>query len=151
MTQGTLRPSDRVAVVGIIDPDAYSASTVTTGWIAAKDFEKWLAIVQAGDLGTSATVDAKLEQATDGSGTGAKDITDKAITQLTKAGTDDNKQALINLSNEELDVANGFTHFRLSMTVATAACDAGAVVLGLNPRFGPASDNDLASVDEIVA
>jgi hypothetical protein len=146
-----LRPSDACAVLASIDPDAYAASTVTTGWIAAKNFEQFLAIVQAGDLGASATLDAKLEQAKDSGGTSAKDITGKAITQLTQAGTDSNKQALINLRQDELDVANGFTHFRLSMTVATATSDAGGIVLGLVPRYGPASDNDASAVDEIVA
>ncbi|GAB5506675.1 MAG: hypothetical protein Rhirs2KO_18380 [Rhizobiaceae bacterium] len=146
-----LRPSDEVALVGVIDPDAYAASTVTTGWIAAKNFEKFLAIIKAGDLGASATLDAKLEQAQDGSGTGAKDITGKSITQLTKAGSDDNKQSMINLVNEELDVTNGFTHFRLSMTIGTAASDAEGEVLGLQPRYAPASDNDISTVDEIVA
>lgn len=147
----TLLASDRAAVVGVIDPDATSASTVTTGWIAAKDFHSFLAIVMAGTLGSSATLDAKLEQATSAAGAGAKDITGKAITQLTQAGTDSDKQALINLDPNELDVSNGFTHFRLSMTVATATSDAGGIVLGLDPRYGPASLADAATVDEIVA
>ena len=146
-----LLPSQRVALVGIIDPDAYAAGAVSTGWIAAKDHLSFLAVVTAGDLGASATVDAKLEQATSAAGAGAKDITGKAITQLTKAGTDDNKQALINLKQEELDVNNGFTHFRLTVTVATATSDAGGFVLGFDPAYGPATLNDLASVDEIVA
>lgn len=146
-----LLASDRAAIVGMIDPDVTAAGTVTTGWIAAKNFHSFMAIVMAGTLGTSATLDAKLEQATDGSGTGAKDITDKAITQLTQAGTDSDKQAIINLRPEELDVDNDFTHFRLSVTVAAASSDAGGIVLGLDPRYGDASDTDLASVDEIVA
>lgn len=146
------RPSDRAAVVGVIDPDATAAGTVTTGWIDASDFERFMAIVFAGTLGTNATVDAKLQQATDGSGTGVKDITNKAITQLTQDGTDESdKQAVINLTAEELDVANGFTHFRLSVTIGTATSDAGGVVLGMDARYGPASDNDAASVAEIVA
>lgn len=150
MTQNLL-PSQRVALVGIIDPDAYAASTVTTGWIAAKDFLSFLAVVSAGDLGSSATIDAKLEQATNSSGGSAKNIAGKAITQLTKAGTDDNKQALINLRQEELDTNNGFTHFRLSITVGTATSDAGGFVFGLDPAYGPAQLEDLATVDEIVA
>jgi len=36
------------------------------------------------------------------------------------------------------------------LTVATATSDVGAVILGLDPRYAPASDFDLASVDEIV-
>lgn len=144
--------SEQVAVVGRIDPDATGASTVTSGWIAVEDFYNFAAIVQTGTLGTSATVDAKLEQATDSSGTSAKDITGKAITQLTQAGTDQSdKEAIINLKADEVDLANDFTHFRLSVTVGTATSDLGAIVLGVNPRYAPASDNDIAGVDEIVS
>jgi hypothetical protein len=145
------KPSEVVGIVGNIDPDAYAASTVTSGWIAAKNYQAFMAIVQAGALGSSATLDAKLQQASDGSGTGAKDITGKAITQLTQAGTDDDKQAVINLRPEELDVDNGFTHFRLSMTVATATSDCGGIVLGLFPVRGPATGVDATTVDEVVA
>jgi hypothetical protein len=145
------KPSEVVGVVGNIDPDAYTAAAYSTGWIAAKDFQSFVAIVQAGDLGTSATLDALLQQASDGSGTGSKAITGKAITQLTQAGTDSNKQALINLRPEELDVDNGFTHFRLTMTVGTATSDAGAIVLGMFPARGPATGVDAATVDEVVA
>lgn len=150
MTQGTMNPSDRVAVAAAIDPDVTAAGTVTSGWVAMSDFEKIMAVVMAGTLGSSATLDAKLEQATDSSGTGAKDITGKAITQLTQAGTDSDKQAVINCRADELDVDNSFTHVRLSITVATATSDVGGVVLGLNPRYGAASDSDATTVDEIV-
>lgn len=143
--------SERVGVVASIDPDAYAASTVTSAWVSAKAFHRFLAVVQAGALGTNATLDAKIEQATDASGTGAKDVANKAITQLTQAGGDSDKQSLINLSPDELDVDGGFDHLRVSVTVATATSDAGALLLGLDPRDGPASGADAASVDEIVA
>lgn len=151
MAQKTVRPSDRAAVVGVIDPDAYGTGTETTGWIDMASFNEIMAVVMAGTLGASATLDAKIEQAQDASGTGVKDVAGAAITQLTKAGSDDDKQAIINLWAEDLDVDNDFTHVRLSMTVGTAASDAGAVVLGMCERYGPASDGDLASVAEIVA
>jgi hypothetical protein len=149
MGNPNVRPSDQVTIVGKIDPDAASASTVTTGWIAAKDYASFLAIIQAGDLGASATLDAKLQQASDSSGTGAKDISGKSITQLTQAGTDSDKQALINLRPEELDLDNNFTHFRLSMTVATAASEIAAIVLGLHARYQPASH--VSTVDEVIS
>lgn len=139
-----------VALLGAIDADAYSASTQTTGWVQVDDFAAFAALVAAGDLGASATIDAKIEQASDGSGTGAKDVTGKAITQLTKAGTDDNKQAWINFRASDLDIANGFGWVRLSMTIATAACDAAAYLFGFGPKASPASDYDAATVDEIV-
>lgn len=143
--------SENAAIVGIIDPDVTVASTVTSGWIDASKFQQYMAVVMAGTLGTSSTVDAKLEQATDSSGTGVKDVTGKAITQLTEAGTDSDKQAIINVRPGELDIANSFNHFRLSVTVAVATSDIGAVVMGLNARTGTAADNDAATVDEIVA
>ncbi|XBQ15807.1 MAG: hypothetical protein ABL308_12720 [Oceanicaulis sp.] len=145
-----LPPSDKVAVVGAASP-AVGTSAISTGWIEAKNFYQFVAVVLAGALGSDATFDAKLEQATDNTGTGAKDVTGKSITQLTQAGTDDsNKQALIELSPDELDVANGFGHFRLTVTPAVANSGAAGIVLGLEPRYAPASGFDAASVAEIV-
>jgi len=77
-------------------------------------------------------------------------LTAAAITQLTQAGTDSDKQALIAMSADDLDADGGFTHARLSMTVAVATSDVGAVVMGMSPRYDAAHANDLASVDEIV-
>lgn len=141
-------PSEQQAVVGIIDPDVYTANTYLTAAIDMAKFESIQAIVMAGTLGTSATVDAKLTASATSSGS-YSDITGKAITQLTEAGTDSDKQAIINLRAEEL--TEGLRYVKLSLTVATATSDAGAIVLGANPRYGPASDSDLTSVDEIVA
>jgi hypothetical protein len=146
-----LKPSQRVALVGVIDPDAYAAATYTTGWIAAADAAAFMALVSVGEMATNSTVNAKFQQATNGSGAGVKDITGKAITALTQAGTDSDKQAIINLRQEELDIANAFTHFRLSMTVATAASDAAAYVFAMDERYGPANLRNIAAVDEIVA
>lgn len=143
--------SEQVAILGNIDPDAYAASTVTTGWISAANFHLFLGVVRAGDLGVAATLDAKIEQATSGAGAGAKDVTGKAITQLTQAGGGSNKQAIINLRPSDLDAKNGFTYFRLSMTVAVAASDADATVFGLAPRSGPASSANAATVAQVVA
>lgn len=144
-------PSEQAAILGVIDPDANAAGALTSDWCDMTKFEAGMGIILAGTLGTSATLDGKLQQATDSSGTGAKDITGKSITQLTEAGTDSDKQAIINVRREELDVANGFTHVAVVMTTATATSDSAALFVGFNPRFGPASDNDLASVDEIVS
>jgi hypothetical protein len=135
-----LKPSQRASTVGVIAP--ISASSVqASGWIDATVFHNYMATVQLGVLGASATVDAKLQQASDNSGTGAKDVTGKAITQFTKANTDDGKQAVINLKQEDLDFANGFKFFRLSITPATAACLIGGLVQGFDPRYGAASDS----------
>lgn len=143
-------PSEAMAVLGSVDPDVLTAAAHSSGWISAADFHSYAAIVQAGTLGSSATMDAKIEQATDASGTGAKDLTGAAITQLTQAGSDSDKQAIIQFRPEDLDVDNSFTHFRLTITVATASSDGGGLVLGCGPKHGPASDFDASTVDEIV-
>ena len=149
MTTNAL-PSERVAILGTVDPDVLTAAAHTSDYVDMSKFERVMAVVMAGTLGSSATFDAKLVQATDSSGTSSKDITGKSITQLTEAGTDSDKQAIINCMAQELDVDNGFTHVALTITVGTASSDGAGVLLGLDPRYGPASDNDIASVDEIV-
>ena len=134
-------PSDRAVVAGVIDPDVTTAGTVESGWVSMVTYQNIMAIAFAGTLGTSATFDAKLEQATDASGTGAKDVTGKSITQLTQAGTDDSdKQAIINCSGDELDVSGGFTHVRLSITVGAATSDAAGLILGFDAHYQPATD-----------
>lgn len=144
-------PSEVAAVVGVIDPDAYSANTYTTGYIPMKNFRRFMAVIMAGTMGTGATLDAKLIAYTNGSGSGAFDVPGAAITQLTQAGTDSDKQAVINFDTAKLAGSTAYTHFRLSVTTAVEAVDFGAVVLGLDPLYAPASDNDASTVDEIVS
>lgn len=144
-----LLPSQRAAVVGVINPASLGIGAVSTAWIAMKNYESLLALIKTGILGAAATLDAKFEQATDSGGSGVKDVTGKAIAQLVKA-TNDDDQAEINLRADELDVNGGFDHVRLTVTVAAAASFADATVWAFDPHYGPASDNDLASVVEIV-
>lgn len=145
-----VKTSQLVALVGTIDPDAYTAGATSSGWISAAGSESFMATVMAGTLGTSATLDAKLEQATDSGGTGVKDISGKAITQLTQAGGDSDKQSVINLKVAEMDAENSFTHFRLTMTVAVATSDAGAIIHSSIFRHGDGAENASATVLEVV-
>ena len=143
------KASELLAVLATIDPVSQAAGTVNTGWISVANHHGLLAVIQTGVLGASATLDAKLQQATDNSGTGAKDISGKALTQIIKA-TGDNKQALINVKPEELDTVNGFGFVRLSITVGVAASLTSAQLLGINPRFAPADAGNQAGVAQIV-
>ena len=149
------KPSEIAAIVGVIDPDAYSNAAYETGWIPIKDFHRFMAIIMAGTLGSSATIDAKFQHASSSGGAGAEDITGKAITQLTQAGTDSDKQIILNLMPEEcvgaaLSFKSGTaTHIKLIVTVGVAASDMGALVLGFHPRLQATADLDLTTVDEI--
>jgi hypothetical protein len=122
--------SELLSVLATIDPASQAAGAASTGWVSVANYFGFLALVQTGVLGTSATVDAKLQQALDSSGTGAKDISGKAITQIVKA-TGDNKQVLVNVKPEELDTVNGFGFVRVTVTVGVAASITSAQLLGL--------------------
>ena len=141
--------SEMLAILATIDPATQAAGAASTGWVSVANHLGFLAVVQTGVLGTSATVDAKLQQALDSSGTGAKDIAGKSITQIVKA-TGDNKQALINLKPEELDIVNGFGFVRVTMTVSVAASITAAQLLGVNPRYAPADAGNQAAVIQVV-
>jgi len=151
------RASEMAAVLGIVDPDAYAAGSYDTGWIDAGKFHRFLAAILVGDIAATGLVDALIQIASNASGAGVEAATGKAITQMTQAGSDSNKQALIDVKPEDLKGAtlsfkNGTaTHFRLRVTLTTAGADMGAAVLGFGPRYAPASQHDLSSVDEIVA
>lgn len=145
----TAKISEQEATLGTIDPVSQGAGTVTTGWIDVSNFERFLSLIQTGVLGTAATVDAKLQQASDSGGTGAKDITGKAITQIVKA-SGDNKQAQIDLRADELDMANGFRFFRLSITVGTAASLISASVKGGVAKNMPVSAYNQAALVQTV-
>ena len=149
MTQKHVLPPQVVGFLGGIAPASISASTVTSGWISTAQYQSFMAIISAGTLGTSATLDAKIQQATDSSGTGAKDVTGLAITQMVKA-TDDNKQAILGFASDSLDIANGFNWFRVSMTIGTAASGACATILGMDQRIGSVASTDASSVKEII-
>ena len=144
------KASEMLAVLATIDPATQAAGAVSTGWVSVANHLGFLALVQTGVLGTSATVDAKLQQALDSSGTGAKDITGKAITQLTQAANGASRQVLVNLRSEDLDVNAGFAYVRLVLTVGTAAAYTAAQLLGMNPRYEPADGANQSAVAQVV-
>lgn len=133
--------TDLVSVAGLIEPVA-GAATYTTVYIDAGSAHSWLATVAVGTAGTS--VDAKIQQASDSSGTGVKDLSGSAITQIDGNG----ESAVIQFKPEDLDTANGFDHFRLSITTVGATAVAGGSVVGVCPRYAPLAD--AAKVDEVV-
>jgi len=141
--------SECLALLGAINPSSQAAGTAVSGWISMANVERVLAVVQTGTFGASATVDANVQQAQDASGTGAKAITGKAITELAAAGGG-NQQATIDVRQEELDMANGYGYIQLSIIVGTAATETAGLVLGGGARYLPASQFNAASVAQQV-
>jgi hypothetical protein len=143
------KPSEHLSMLAAINPVSQAAGTATSGWVAVKNHHALMALITTGVLGASATVDAKLQQATDASGTGAKDITGKAITQILKA-SGDNKVAVINMKVADLDTENAFAFVQLSITVGTAASLVGGTLFGAYPRFEDAAAFNPAAVVQVV-
>ncbi len=137
---------ERMSLVGAIDPQLVDNTSKTSDWAAGADFEEFEILLMVG--ATATTVNAKVQGATDASGTGAADLTGKAITELEAA--DDNKQVRIRVSAEELR-AQSKSHLALVVTVGdgTSGAQIAAAIYGLKPHYLPA-DEDLASVDETV-
>ena len=146
--------SERLAVVSVIDPDNRASSTTLGDAIDMAYHRKVIFIVATGVMQSTRTVDFVLTESATSGGTYTQ-ISGKSITQLT--GVDDNKQAIINLSAEEM--GEGMRYVKMSLRVGgvtgTAANDTFAIALAGRTRFSDAvtttSYGDLASVDEIVA
>jgi hypothetical protein len=147
-----LAPTDQCALLAVIDPDAYNAAEYASNYVSVVNFRRLMAVCSVGDMQSTSTVDFQVKQATatGASPADATTISGASITQFTKAGSDDNKQAIINLDVTALDIANGFDCAAIVMTVGTAASDAAAYLFGFDPIYGTASDSDIATVDEIV-
>ena len=147
-----VKASEQVALLGVIPPASQGVGSVSTGWVSASEFMKFLGVVSVGAFGASATVDANIQQATSSSGAGAKAIAipsgNLAITELA-AGTN-NIQAELNLDAQILDVNNGFDYINLTITVGVAACLVSGELWGFAPRLAPASDFNATSVAQVV-
>ncbi|WP_419827667.1 hypothetical protein [Sphingomonas sp.] len=148
--QGNLNPSARAAIAAFLPPQQAAAGTVTSGWMDMRTFFDAHATLSVGVFGAGATVDAKIEQATDANGTNAKAVNGLAITQLVAAGGN-NRQSVINVRQEDLDKNAGFKFVRLSVTVGVAATFVSGTLIGLDARYGAAAANQSASVAETVS
>ena len=144
------RLSQALAVVGCIDPDAYTTGAYTDDVVDMSKHARVMYIVQAGTLGASATLNFGVYGDTTSGGSFSTLITGKSITALTQAGTDSDKQAIVEVTGEEAK-AQGFRYLRGTLTVGVATSDVGVLIIADHSRYAPASELDLASVSEIVA
>lgn len=122
---------------GELYPALKSAAAHTGAWLAMSNHQRVVFIVAVGAMTALSTVDFSVQQASDSSGTGAKAITGKAITQLTQAGGDGNDLLAVEVRTEELDVANGFEYVRGLLTVGTDTAYCSVVALRFMPNYPP--------------
>lgn len=143
-----MKLAEQVALVATIDPDAYGVGAQNSDAVDMSKFQSVLFVVLVGDLGASATLDFKVQEAADAAFTSPVDLTGKAITALTAAGSDSDKQALVEVRANEL--TEGKRYIRGVLTLGTAGSDAAVLALAASPRYVPTDADDLASVDEMV-
>ena len=101
----------------IIETTDIGGTNVSTGWLDMADFERIHALVEIGTWDSGDDLDeCRFQQASDSSGTGAKDLTSDASggNYDTDNPVDaDGDQVVLEAKASDMDVANGFTHVRL--------------------------------------
>ena len=136
-------PHERAILAATIDPANNNNASFNTDNVDMSKFHEAMFVLVLGAVDT--TIDFKLQESADGSS--FSDISGKAITQM--GGTDDNKQAIVSLKSEEL--SSGKRYVRGRLTVGNGTTNICCVVgLGMRPRFGPASDDKLTKVAQVV-
>lgn len=139
--------SERLAVVGVVDPDANAAGTFRTDAIDMADFNEVMIIFLLGIGVTTGThVLSAVEEAASGTGSGAQALSGKAAAALTTGSND--SQAIVHVRAS--DLSQGFRYVYGQLVQTTAGADSAVIAIAGAPRFHPASDYDLASVAEIV-
>ena len=126
----------KTPIVGSIPPQSAAAGSYTSGWIAMATVGKVYCVINIGAITGSGSVNAKVEQATDSTGTGVKDVTGAAIAPIVGAANS-NKQATIGVRPGQLDTAGNFAFVRLNVTTAVAASILGAVLHGTDVKYEP--------------
>ena len=139
--------SERLALAGVVDPDANAAGTFYTDPVDMADFNEVMLLFLLGISVTAGShVLSATEEAASGTGTGSVAITGKAAGALTTGSND--SQAIVHVRASDLQQGFRYVYGRLVQT--TAGADSAVVAIGGAPRFHPATDYDLASVVEIV-
>ena len=152
-------PSERLPVIAALDPIAGTTQTGTgssgdhyTDIVDMSKFRQAMFVVSAGAFGTSAALAITLVEAATSYVSLGTTITGKTATALLEAGSDDNKQVVLNLSQAEMTAAYKWAACKMVLTVGSGYLS--AIGIGYDPRYAEPwttiSWGDLASVDEIV-
>jgi hypothetical protein len=131
------RVHENLPLIASHGPATVNSTPATSSWVDVRQYHELFAMLALGDMAAE-TIDFKIEQATDGSGTGAKDL--KAATQLAAhASNNDLKQVQISVDAQRLDSENGFYFARIrSVTGGATGGVAFGALFGV-PRYKPAS------------
>jgi hypothetical protein len=110
------------SILSILETADIGGTNASTSWVSMRDFDRVMALVEIGTWnGTDDLDECRLQQATDSSGTSAKDLTsdESGGNYDTDNPVDaDGNQVLLEARAEDLDVDGGFNHVRLYVAEA---------------------------------
>lgn len=137
------QPSERLAVVGTVDPQTVANTERFTDVV---DMSKWAEACFVALLGDMAneTITFTVYESANADGSSGSAISGKQLALSAHASNNDNRQIQINLKAEELSEGKRYVRAGL-ITGNTTGGPAAVLALGLRPRFGPGSDDDLSS------
>lgn len=137
---------ERFGIISTIDPQTVANSQVLGDEIDMSLWQEIIAVFLTGNMANE-TFDGGLQSAST-SGGSYSNITGKTLTQrAASASANDNLQFIIGLKSDE--ISDRYVKPRMITGGATGG-PASCVVFGI-PRIGPATDNDLSSVTEVVS
>ncbi|MGE5467288.1 MAG: hypothetical protein ACM3Y9_07690 [Ignavibacteria bacterium] len=138
---------EKLAIIGTIDPQTCANTELFSDVIDMSKFHQVIATLLTGDMANE-TVDFKCYRcASDGNS--AVELK-KATQRAASASANDNIQIAINVRADEL-MASGAQYVKFSVqTGNTTGGPAAVLIQGVDARFDPASDANLASVKELV-
>jgi hypothetical protein len=149
--------SDRLAILARVSPNALTADSYVTDVIDMSKWKRVAAILATGDVGNNGTIQVTAQANTTNAASGGTTITGKTFTASKFTGSGSGTagasygEGIIEITDEDVrDALDGARYLYLTLTVGTATSDAGLIVLGVDPRYAPASEYDLASVKEII-
>ncbi len=127
-------------VIDAVSPQLVDNAALGSGWILMDATEPVLFLLRVG--ATDTTVDAKIQQATASDGTGAKDLTGAAITQISATG--DNRHVSIEVEPARMDIKNGFVYAQMLATAGDGSLGANLTMVTMkrarhNPPSQPAA------------
>ena len=109
-----------------------AAATAQGGWVAVAQ-NKWAKVIASLGAGTG-TLAVKLEQATDSSGTGVKDLATAASLSASALANTTETALDIDLP-DTIDLVNSFAFIRLNVTMTGGSGTLAGVTLELGPQI----------------
>lgn len=149
--------SDRAALLARISPASLSANTYTSDVIDMRYWHRVAIILLTGVLGNNGTAQVTVQANTTNAASGGTTITGKTFTAANFSGSGSGTaggslhEGIIEVTDAEVAAAlDGARYLYASLVIGTATSLASLAIIGLDPRYEPASDFDLASVREII-